>query len=454
MVASELKLHPYQEVAKEFISRPGGSGLFLDMGLGKTATCLRALTPDMLPVLVVAPKRVAEDTWPKEVPKWRPDLTVAVAAGRPKDRAAALTSSADVVVIGRDNLTEAVPHRGRFRTFILDELSSFKSSKSARFKAAKKIADCVGVTRVWGLTGTPEPNGELDLWSQVYILDGGEALGKSVVGFRNRYFMPGQQLPSGTITEWIIRDGAREAILKKLESVAISMGTDGRIELPPVTYNTVSIPLPPDVRKVYKALKKDAVASLEILGHESLAVGGTAAGISQKLEQICSGFIYDSPDMVGDPSPGTYRVLHTEKLKALQEIIDGTGSPILVAYRYKAELEMLKGHLGKAAHTLDEPSAIDRWNAGELPVLLVHPASAGHGLNLQFGGHTLVWATSPWSLEEYMQTNKRLARQGQEHPVVIHHLVAQHTVDEAKLQRLEEKKSVQQALLDHLESPL
>lgn len=442
-------LHTYQREAVEFISRPGGSALFLDMGLGKTAICLSALTEDMLPVLVTAPKRVAENVWPEERDLWRPDLTIAVAAGRPADRKRALESGADIVVIGRDNLADAVPYRGRFRTFILDELSGFKSPKSGRFKDAKKITSDVGVTRVWGLTGTPEPNGEMDLWAQMYILDGGEALGKSITGFRNRYFQPGQQLPSGTITSWDIREGARENILKRMEPLGLSMSTEGRVDLPPVTYNTISFPLPADARKIYQTMKRDMVLGLELLGEIHSA--GTAAILSQRLEQIATGFLYADDQDLRD---GAFSPIHSEKSKLVQEIVEGTGSPVLVAYRFKAELRRLKGSLGKLAHTLDEPDAVARWNRGELPVLLVHPASAGHGLNLQRGGHTMVWATVPWSLEEYQQTNKRLARQGQKHPVIIHHLVAQHTVDEAKLQRLEEKKTVQQALLDHLESPL
>lgn len=442
-------LHDYQKTAVEFLQRPGGSGLFLDMGLGKTAASLTALRPDMLPALVTAPKRVAEETWPAEVPKWRPDLTIAVAAGKPAQRAAALQSGADVVVIGRDNLADAVPHAKRFRTFILDELSGFKTKSSARWKAAKKIADDVGVSRVWGLTGTPEPNGAMDLWAQVYLLDGGVALGKTLTGFRNRYFSPGQQLPSGTITRWDIRPGAHDSIMRKLEGFCLSMQTDGRLQLPEVTYNVVDVPLPPEARKLYQTMKRDMVAGLELLGEVHSA--STAAVLSQKLEQIASGFLYKDD---ADLRAGAFSPVHNEKTNALREIIDGSSGGVLVGYRYKAELGRLKGSLGSIAHTLDEPNIVERWNAGEVPVLLAHPASAGHGLNLQFGGHTIVWATVPWSLEEYMQFNKRLPRQGQKHPVVIHHLVAQHTVDQAKMERLQEKKSMQQALLDHLESPL
>ena len=230
----------------------------------------------------------------------------------------------------------------------------------------------------------------------------------------------------------------------------MTRGTEGRIELPPVTHNVVHVPLPPTARKLYKQMKDDLVADMSMLGGE-VHSAMNAAVLSSKLSQICAGFMYvDDADI----REGAYDVIHKDKVAAVKEIVDGTGSPVLVAYRYKAELDLLREGLGPMAHTIDEPGVIADWNTGKVPVLLVHPASAGHGLNLQQGGSTMVWATSPWSLEEYQQTNKRLARQGQKNPVIIHHLVAPHTVDEAILLRLAEKKSVQQALLDHLDSPL
>lgn len=450
--APKLQLHDYQVQAVSFLQERRKAGLFLDMGLGKTAICLRALTPDSLPALVTAPKRVAENVWETEAALWRPDLRVVVAKGTPKTREAALASGADIVVIGRDNLADAVPHAGRFKTLIMDELSGWKSRASLRWKAAKKITQDPAITHVWGLTGTPSPNGLLDLWAQVYLLDGGLRLGTAVTHFKTRYFAPGRQLPNGVVTEWNLRPGADKRIHALLDDLCLSMGTDGKVDLPPVTHNTIAVPLAPKVRQVYKRMKNDLVADLDLLGGE-VHSAQNAAVLSSKLEQICAGFMYvDDADL----RDGQYDVLHLDKVKAVAEVVDGTGSQVLVAYRFKAELDLLRQGLGSLAHTIDEPDVVAKWNSnkGLVPVLLVHPASAGHGLNLQHGGHTAIWATSPWSLEEYMQLNKRLARQGQQHPVVIHHLVSPHTVDEAKLQRLEEKKTVQQALLDHLDSPL
>lgn len=446
------QLHQYQVQAVQFLQERRKAALFLDMGLGKTAISLRALTEDSLPALVTAPKRVAENVWETEVALWRPDLRVVVAKGTPKTREAALASGADIVVIGRDNLADAVPHAPRFKTLIMDELSGWKSRASLRWKAAKKIIQTPSVTHVWGLTGTPSPNGLLDLWAQVFLLDQGLRLGTSITGFKTRYFAPGRQLPNGVITEWNLRPGADRRIHALLDDLCLSMGTEGKVDLPPVTHNTISVPLAPKVRQLYKAMKNDLVADMSLIGGE-IHSAQNAAVLTSKLEQLCAGFMYVDDADIRDRA---YDVVHTDKVKAVQEIVDGTGSQVLVAYRFQAELDLLKQGLGSLAHTIDEPDVVAKWNKAEglVPVLLVHPASAGHGLNLQYGGNTAVWATTPWSLEEYMQLNKRLARQGQKHPVVIHHLVSPHTVDEAKQQRLEEKKTVQQALLDHLDSPL
>lgn len=441
-------LRPYQEEGVRFISRPGGSGLFLDMGLGKTCITLTALTPEMLPALVVAPKRVAEEVWPDEQPKWRPDLTLALAAGTPARRKQALAADVDIVVISRDNLADALPQAKRFRTLIIDELSGFKSPSSARFKTAKKLVRGGGITRVWGLTGTPTPNGLLDLWSQVFLLDQGAALGKTLTAYRERYFRPGRQLPTGVVTEWLLRPGADKHIHTLLEPVAISMESEGRVELPPVTVNDVKVPLTPQARRLYKEFHDNYVLDLTLLGGE-VHSAETAASLSARKEQLVAGFMYVDDKALRD---GAYDVIHREKMRALQEIVDGTGSPVLVAYWFQAELDLILETLGAAAHTLAEPGVVKAWNRGEIPVLVVHPASAAHGLNLQHGGHTLVWATLPWSLELYQQTNKRLARSGQEHPVVVHRLVSPHTVDDDKILVLEEKATLQQLLLDHLES--
>lgn len=445
------ELHEYQKQAVGYVQARKTAGLFLDMGLGKTCITLSAFTPDSLPALVTAPKRVAEEVWPVEVPKWRPDLTVKVAAGSPKQRKQALESNADIIVIGRDNIADALPYAHKFRSLVLDELSGYKSTKTARYKVTKKIRNHANIEYVWGLTGTPQPKDMMDLFGQLYILDGGKRLGRTITSYRQGYFNPGKRIANGTVVEWDLQEGAEQAIRSKIADICLSMDTEGRVKLPEVTYNYVSVPLPPSVRRLYKEFKKELVLDIEFLGEVYSA--GNAAILSSRLEQITAGFLYPD-DMTLDETFDEYRVLHTEKATALQEIIDGTSGGVLVSYRFRAELEILKKALGKQAHTIDEPDVIARWNRGEIPVLLAHPQSAGHGLNLQFGGHTMVWATSPWSLEEYQQMNKRLHRQGQTHPVIIHHLESPHTVDVVKRQRLQQRKTAQQALLDHLASPL
>ena len=440
-----MKLHDYQREAVEFLRERGSAGLFLDMGLGKTAITLSALEDRHLPVLVTAPKRVAEHVWAAEAKLWRPDLRVAVASGPPAKRKAALESGADVVVIGRDNLSGAVPHAKSFRTFVMDELSSFKSRASKRWKAARKISRSTSIRYVWGLTGTPSPNGLMDLWAQIYLLDGGDRLGHTLGVYRERYFTPGRQLRSGVITEWLPREGADSRIHRKLEDLCLSMSTEGRVDIPPVTVNRVEVPLPPEARRIYKEMKDSLVVDLDLLGDETYSAGN-AAILTSKLTQISAGFLYSDEALVD----GVSVPIHREKVKALTEIVEGTGSPVLVFYRYRAELELYLEAFPMGG-TMDEAGIIERWNRREVPVLFAHPASAGHGLNLQHGGHTIVWTTASWSLEEDLQANKRLARQGQTSPVVIHYLVSPHTLDKAILERLETKESVQHALLKHLE---
>lgn len=443
-------LHDYQRVGVDHLHRNPRAGLFLDMGLGKTATALTALTADHLPALVVAPKRVAEETWPVEAAIWRPDLRIAVAAGTPARRRAALAAGADVTVIGRDNLADAVG--GPWRTFVLDELSGFKSWATARFKAGKRISEAAEY--VWGLTGTPSPNGLLDLWAQIYIIDNGARLGRYITHYRQRYFYAANRLPSGVVTEWALRPGAEEAIHRQIDDICLSMGTDGRIALPPTTFNRIDVPLPAAAARAYKTLKNDLVVDLNDLGLLDAGVhtAETAAALSNRLSQISAGWLYRHDPDTGEKC-GVDQV-HTAKLSALREVIDGTGSPVLVFYRYQTEYDAIRREFGDAVRSVKEKGVVAEWNEGKVPILLAHPASAGHGLNLQHGGHTIVWTSLPWSLEEWQQANKRLARQGQKNPVVIHILMARKTIDASILMALESKKSVQQALLDHLESPL
>lgn len=424
---------------------------------GKTAATLSALTPEHLPALVVAPKRVAENVWGEELALWRPDLTFAVAAGSPSQRLDAVRRSADVTILGRDNLRDITPQslRGSWRTLILDESSGFKNRSTIRWRAAKALAHHPNTKHCWLLTGTPSPNGLLDLWAQIYLLDKGERLYDGIGKYRARYFTPGRQLANGTITEWNIRPGADKQIHSLVDDICLSMETEGRVELPEVTFNNVTVPLPAKVKRIYQELKKDLVASIELIDDPgSMTITAGSAGVlSNKLSQVSAGFLYPDADDL-DHRDGEYTILHTEKLLALQEIIEGTGSPVLVFYRYRAEKEQIAAFkpLQGLVHTVDEPGVLQRWNRREVPVLLAHPASAGHGLNLQHGGSTIVWTSPTWSLEEYLQANKRLLRQGQKHPVKIHHLIGEGTVDTAVLQRLSERKTIQDALLTHLEA--
>lgn len=446
-----MELRPYQWEAVRHVQAHPRAGLFLDMGLGKTASSLVALTDEHLPALVVAPKRVAENVWDAEQVKWRPDLTLSVAAGSPADRKRALVAGSDITVIGRDNIRD-ITHLGRYNTLILDELSSFKAPSAQRFKHLRRLLRAEPVRHRWGLTGTPSPNGLLDLWSQMFLLDSGERLGKTVTGYRERYFYPVNRLPSGIVTEWALRPGAELAIHELLDDICLSMETEGRVDLPETIINRVEVPLPPAIRAIYKRMKRDLVADLTMLQDGEIHSAKNAAVLSNRLSQISAGFMYsDDADING----GKYTLLHQEKVNALREIVEGTGSPVLVFYRYRAEKEMIQKALGAAVHLADEKNLQQRWNAGEFPVLLAHPASIGHGLNLQTGpGHTIVWHSLTWSLEEWLQSNKRLARSGQKHPVMIHVLEAPRTVDGAQYVRLEEKMTVEQALLEHLRSPL
>lgn len=435
-----LQLHGYQELARDFLRGRPSAGLFLDMGLGKTATTLSAIEPHHLPALVVAPKRVAEHVWPVEKDLWRPDLGLALAAGSPAQRADALALREDVTVLGRDNLGDARPI---YKTIILDELSGYKG-RGTRWKQARRLTK--KADQVWGLTGTPAPNGYLDLWPQVFLLDKGQRLGTSVVGYRNRWFMSHAQLPSGVQIDWRPRDGAEEKIRKLIEDICLYMAASDELDLPPVTMNRVKVQLPAAARKHYKTLKTDLVLDLELLGLEIYSASN-AAVLSNKLTQISAGFIFS------DEKDGSYTVLHDAKLAALDEIVNGTGDNLLVFYNYKPERERIRAAFPQA-RLLDEPGVIPAWMRGEVPMLLAHPASAGHGLNLQSGGHTAVWTSLTWDAELWLQANGRLARQGQQHPVIIHTLECEDTVDEIMADRLDDKIEVQNTLLDHMRSPM
>ena len=449
MSNSELKLHKYQEDAVKFLQEaPGGRGLFLDMGLGKTAITLFALTTEHLPALVIAPKRVAMNVWGEEAKKWRPDLKVVQCTGSPRARRDGLENTeGDLYVISRDVQADAEAYAadGRFRTLILDELSGYKNKSSKRWKSANRIRK--NVVNCWGLTGTPTPNGLVDLWAQVAILDRGVTLGRSLAAFRERWFEAETIGWKGYVTKWKPLPGAEVRVFDMISHFCMSMKTDGKIDLPPVIENDVIVELPANARRAYQQMRKDLVVEVYAGKLHSAA---TAAVMTGKLSQISAGFIY--PDVDDYLAGAEITKLHNEKAKAVLEIYEGTGSPLLVFYRFKAELEELKATLPAGVlHTSDEKGVFDAWNAGEIPVLAAHPASIGHGLNLQHGGHTIVWTTLPWSTEEWEQANKRLSRQGQKHRVTIHKVMARNTIDSIIDSRLKGKETAQDALMSYLQ---
>lgn len=345
-----------------------------------------------------------------------------------------MTSGADIVAISRDNVKDI---DGDFRTLVIDELSSFKSRQSKRWAVLKKASR--DTPHVWGLTGTPSPNGLLDLWAQMYLIDRGERLETAITRYRARYFTPGQQLPSGVIIEWHPHASSQVRIEKLLSDICLSMTTEDYADLPDVAYNRIEVLLPPGVKAEYARMRDQLIA--DMTGGEDYAIAANAAVRTGKLSQITAGFLYDED--------GGAHKLHDEKTRAVADLVEETGSPVLIFYRFTRERdELLKAIPG--AETINAPGIVERWNRGEVRALLAHPASAGHGLNLQHGGHTIIWTSGTWSLEEYLQGNGRLHRQNQKRPVMIHHVVAPSTVDDAILNRLRDKRSVQDSLLEAL----
>ncbi|MFD1203574.1 SNF2-related protein [Sporosarcina contaminans] len=444
--------HNYQAYAiNEVIEKPE-IGLFLDMGLGKTVTTLTAITEllhnrfEVHKVLVIAPKRVAEDTWSRETEKWEHTkyLRVAKVLGPQKDRKAALEKKADLYVINRENVDWLVQHYGKdwpFDMVVIDELSSFKSPSAKRFKQLRKVRPFI--KRIVGLTGTPAPNSLIDLWPQVYLLDRGERLGTTITGYRNQYFNPGRRDPSKFIVyTWEPKDGAEEAIHERIGDICISMKAKDYLQLPERIDNVISVQLSPKERELYKRLERDKL--LEFDGQD--VVANNAAGLIGKLLQLSNGEIYDDT--------GETVHIHDRKLDALEEVIEESqGQPILLFYSYKHDRDRILERF-KFAEELNQDDSISRWNKGEIPLLIAHPASAGHGLNLQDGGHIIVWFGLTWSLELYQQANARLDRQGQKNSVIVHHLLVEDSADEQVLKVLQGKEQGQDALLEAVKARL
>jgi SNF2 family DNA or RNA helicase len=439
----KYKPHEYQTYATQFIDEHPVSAIFLDMGLGKTVLTLTSIF-DLLydyflvsRVLVIAPLRVARDTWPEEIQKWDHLhlLSYAVAVGSEEQRKAALLQNADITIINRENVTWLIEQSGLpfdFDMVIIDELSSFKSWKAKRFRSLKLVRPFV--KRIVGLTGTPASNGLMDLFAEFRILDKGERLGKYITGYRDNYFRPENYYEN--CHSYVLLPGAKEKIYTKISDITISMTSADYLQLPSLITNTVSVEMSKEEKKIYDTMAKQMVVSLQ----DTEIDAANAAVLVGKLSQMANGAIYDENKKAIH--------IHDRKLDALEDLVEAAnGKPVLVAYWYQHDLERIKTRLPQARQLLSSKDIQD-WCAGTIPVALIHPASAGHGLNLQTGGSTLIWFGLTWSLELYQQTNARLHRQGQTETVVVHHIVTKGTVDEDILKALEQKDLTQQSLIN------
>lgn len=448
---TKTDFHEYQNYCSEYLINHKRCGLFLDMGLGKTSITLKAidtLMNDFLEVnrvLVVAPLRVAKMTWKDEVEKWEDiNLTIAVAVGDAETRAKALESKSDIVTINRENVKwlydyyQSIKKTPPFDMVVIDESSSFKNRSTVRWKAMKVFATFA--KRVVILTGTPAPNGYMDLWAQIYLLDHGQRLGQTLTAYRNQYFY----LKNIRFHQYQIKAGAEEAINKAISDICVSMKSEDYLTLPEKVTNNVVVELDDIAKEVYKTMERDMLIEFE--GEEITAAN--AAVVMNKLIQLASGFIYDAA--------GEYKAIHSVKLDALREIIDDNPErPILVFYNYRSEKERIfEEFKDLEPRELNTEQDQKDWNEGKIRLLVINPASAGHGLNLQAGGNIIVWFSLTWNLEYYQQANKRLYRQGQKQAVVINHLIAKGTVDEDVLVRLNSKGKTQDTLLDYIKAKI
>lgn len=440
----EFKAHDYQKRMIDLVIKKPRLGLFLSMGMGKTVITMTAIQELMYDrfqvsrVLVIAPKRVAEDTWTREHAKWDhlKALRISKVLGNSQQRIRALEAEADVYVTGRDNVIWLIKYyqhlrRWPFDMIVIDELSSFKNPQAKRFRALRKVMPLVA--RVVGLTGTPSPNGLMDLWAEIYLLDQGERLGNTLGAYREKYFRPGAR-NGYVVYKWEPFRNAQREIEDKINDICISMSAADYLTMPKRIDNVIPVRLSPEEAEAYKRMERDQL--LRIDGDDIAALN--AAAVMTKLLQIANGCVYS---VDGKPVR-----IHEAKLEALAEIIDTTDSPVLVFYSYKHDLAAIRSRI-KGARVLETEKDIADWNGGKVRVLLAHPASVGYGLNLQDGGHVIVWYGLTWSLELYQQANARLYRQGQEKPVIIHHLIAEGTVDEDVMAALRNKNTDQAALL-------
>ena len=434
--------HNYQNYAKDFILAHKVSALFLDCGLGKTITTLTAINElmydsfEISKVLIIAPLRVAQSTWKDEIEKWDHLnlLRYSIAVGGEKERLKALKQNSDIYIINRENVDWLVTKSGidfNFNMLIIDELSSFKSHTSKRFKSLLKIRPYF--ERVVGLAGTPSSNGLMDLWAEFRVLDLGERLGRYITHYRNEYFLPDKR-NGAVIFSYKPQLNAEERIYRRLADITISMKSTEYLKMPELILNELEINLDEEDQIKYKKFKKEMVMTIQEKEIDAI----NAASLSNKLIQIANGSIYDEDKK--------FYEVHNKKLDKLEEIIESAnGKPVLVAYWFKADKERIEKRFKvREIKTADD---IKQWNKGMIDLALIHPASVGHGLNLQSGGSTLVWFSLTWSLELYQQTNARLYRQGQKDTVVIHHLITKNTIDQDIMKSLKRKDKTQEALM-------
>lgn len=453
---NESNLHNYQIRSVQFIIEHPYCGLFLDLGMGKTVSTLTAVEKLMYDylevnsVLVIAPKRVAETVWAEEAQNWEhlQHLTFSKITGTEKQRLEAFHKKADIHIISRDNiawLCGICASNLPYDMLVIDELSSFKNHQSQRFKALRLARPWI--KRVVGLTGTPAPNGLIDLWPQIYLMDRGERLGKTITKYRSMYFTPGRS-NGYVVYNYNLQGGAEQAIRNKISDICISMQAQDYIHMPMLTNNYVKLKMPKDILDAYHKFEKDSIMKLVNIDNEVEITALNAAGLSNKLLQFANGAIYDEDKNVYP--------IHDIKLEALEEIVEeACGKPVLVAWTYQFDRDRIMKYLSKyKPRELKTAKDIQDWNDGKVQLMLAHPASAGHGLNLQAGGNIIVWFGLTWSLELYQQFNARLYRQGQKRGVIIHHLCMAQTHDEDVILALKNKDRVQTSLMNSIKAKI
>ena len=446
--------HNYQKYCIDRTVSDKSLGLLLDMGLGKTIITLTAINEliysrlEVEKVLVIAPKKVAESTWSKEIEKWEhlKLLRVSKVLGTLKQRIKALNNLADIYVINRENtqwLVEYYQNAWPFDMVVIDELSSFKNHQSKRFKSLKLVLG--KIKRIVGLTGTPAPNGLIDIWAQIYLLDQGQRLEKNITGFRERYFNY-TRYGDQAFGRYDLKDGSEDSIQNKISDICISMKAEDYLELPDINYNRISVELDTKAKKAYDELEKEMILELIETG-ETIDVT-SAAALTNKLLQLSNGAVYDENRKVHE--------VHNCKIEAFMELVEGlNGQPALVFYSFQHDKDRIKKALSKSnlrVRELKTDQDVTDWNNRKIDILLTHPASSAYGLNLQAGGNHIIWFGLNWSLELYQQANKRLHRQGQTEKVFIHHLITEGTRDQDVMAALGDKGDIQESLLNSLKA--